>query len=68
MLHIHVLPDAPIVSLAKREETMYGPQFPDGIVLDIKTNVGKLLIALRDYAHHFAISYHRLKRKKEMHL
>lgn len=60
----HVLPDAPIVSLAKREETMYGPQFPDGIVLDIKTNVGKLLIALRDYAHHFAISYHRLKRKK----
>ncbi|HLW73067.1 MAG TPA: GIY-YIG nuclease family protein [Candidatus Babeliales bacterium] len=60
----HVLPDAPIVSLAKREETIYGPQFPDGTVLDIQTNVGKLLIALRDYAHHFAISYHRLKRKK----
>ena len=60
----HVLPNAPIVSLAKREETLYGPQFPDGIQLDVKNNVGKLLIALRDYAHHFAISYHRLKRKK----
>lgn len=59
-----VLPDAPIVSLAKREETIYGPQFPDGVRLDIQTNVGKLLIALRDYAHHFAISFHRLKRKK----
>ncbi len=63
-----VLPDAPIVSLAKREEILYGPQFPEGVHLDIHTNVGKLLIALRDYAHHFAISYHRLKRKKEMYL
>jgi excinuclease ABC subunit C len=60
----HILPDAPIVSLAKREETLYGPQFPQGIILDVKTNVGKLIIALRDYAHHFAINFHRLKRKK----
>lgn len=60
----HVLPGAPIVSLAKREETIYGPQFPDGIRLDMQTTVGRLLIALRDYAHHFAISFHRLKRKQ----
>ena len=60
----HVLPDAQIVSLAKREEILYGPQFPQGIHLDLQTNVGKLFIALRDYAHHFAVSYHRLKRKK----
>lgn len=60
----HVLPDAPMVSLAKREETLYGPQFPQGVKLDIHTNVGKLFIALRDYAHHFAISFHRAKRKK----
>ena len=59
----HVLPNAPIVSLAKREETIYGPQFPDGVTLDMQNNVGRLLIALRDYAHHFAISFHRLKRK-----
>jgi len=60
----HVLPNAPIVSLAKREETLYGPQFPEGIILDVKTSVGKLIIGLRDYAHHFAINFHRLRRKK----
>ncbi len=59
----HVLPNAPLVSLAKREETLYGPQFSQGIRLDVKTPVGKLFIALRDYAHHFAISFHRKKRK-----
>lgn len=61
---LHVLPNTPIVSLAKREETLYGSQFHNGIQLNVHTNVGKLLIALRDYTHHFAISYHRLKRKK----
>lgn len=60
----HVLPDAHMVSLAKREEILYGVQFPQGIHLDIATPVGRLFIALRDYAHHFAVSYHRLKRKK----
>lgn len=58
-----ILPDALIVSLAKREEILYGPRFPQGIHLDMHTNVGKLLIALRDYAHHFAINFHRKKRK-----
>ncbi|MFI5332895.1 MAG: GIY-YIG nuclease family protein [Candidatus Babeliales bacterium] len=52
------------VSLAKREERLFTPLHPDGIPLDIRTAVGQLLIALRDYAHHFAISYHRLKRRK----
>ena len=59
-----ILPTAPIVSLAKKEEILYGPQFLNGVKLDIQTDIGKLLIALRDYAHHFAISYHRLQRKK----
>lgn len=62
----HILPGAPMVSLAKREETLYGPQFPQGVKLDIHTNVGKLFIALRDYAHHFAISFHRKKRKNSL--
>lgn len=59
-----ILPNALVTSLAKKEEIFYSPQFSNGIHLDIKTNIGKLLIALRDYAHHFAISYHRLKRSK----
>jgi len=52
----------PCISLAKREEIIFSKQFPDGIKLDIKKDVGRLLIALRDYAHHFAISYHRKMR------
>lgn len=59
-----IIPHAFCASIAKREETVYCEQFPHGIKLDIKTDVGKLLIAIRDYAHHFAISYHRLRRSK----
>jgi len=62
----HVLHDAPIVSLAKKEETLFSTQFPEGIRIDVKTKSGKLLIELRDYAHHFAINYHRLRRKKNL--
>lgn len=54
-------------SLAKREETIYSNTIPDGIHLDLHTEVGKTLIALRDYAHHFAITYHRLVRGKSTH-
>ncbi len=59
-----VLPNANIVSLAKKEELLFADQFPHGLPLDVKTNFGKLLIALRDYAHHFAISHHRNRRSK----
>lgn len=62
-----ILPTISCISLAKREERLYSSNNPEGIILDVNTEVGKLLIALRDYAHHFAISYHRLKRKKAVH-
>jgi len=54
------------VSLAKKEELLFGDMFAEGIKLDVKTDIGKLLIALRDYAHHFAIGYHRIRRNKEI--
>jgi excinuclease ABC subunit C len=60
-----ILPNATIISLAKREETIFSNNLPEGKKLDIHTPVGQLLIAIRDYAHHFAISYHKLRRKKE---
>jgi len=60
-----IIPYIPCISLAKREERMFGPGFPDGVVLDVKTSIGKLLIALRDYAHHFAINYHRARRNAQ---
>jgi len=53
------------ISLAKREETVFGKAYPKGVKLDLKTDIGRLLTALRDYAHHFAISYHRKRRTKE---
>lgn len=52
-----------IAALAKREETLFCPAHPQGIKLDLHTDAGKTLIALRDYTHHFAITYHRLKRR-----
>ncbi|MBY0353622.1 excinuclease ABC subunit UvrC [Candidatus Babeliales bacterium] len=55
----HLFEQAEFVSLAKREETVFSKRFPQGLVLDQKTHAAQLLIALRDYAHHFAISYHR---------
>jgi excinuclease ABC subunit C len=58
--------EMPCISLAKREETIFSKNLPWGIKLDVQTEVGRLLIALRDYAHHFAISYHRLKRSKSL--
>lgn len=52
------------ISLAKKEELLHTPLHPEGVPLDIQTPLGKLLISLRDYAHHFAISYHRVLRSK----
>jgi excinuclease ABC subunit C len=60
----HLLPETPCISLAKREETIYSDQYPEGVKIDTSTEIGRLLIALRDYAHHFAISFHRSKRLK----
>lgn len=57
-----IVPGALFISLAKREETVYQVNDHEGKKLDIHDSVGKLLIALRDYAHHFAITYHRKKR------
>jgi len=59
-----ICPNVPFISLAKKEEILFSSEHPNGIKLDIKSNIGKLLIALRDYAHHFAISYHRTRRSK----
>lgn len=60
------LPIKCLLSLAKKEEIIYSKNLNNnkGLKLNLKNNMGKLLISIRDYAHHFAISYHRLLRKK----
>lgn len=59
-----LFPSSNIVSLAKREELIFAPHLPEPVPLSVTNDAGKLLIALRDYAHHFAISYHKLLRTK----
>lgn len=55
-----LFPGVEFAALAKREETVFSGRIPDGKVLDKQTFAGQVLIALRDYTHHFAISYHRM--------
>jgi excinuclease ABC subunit C len=59
-----VLPEVPCVALAKREEILFGLSHPEGKKLDVHYPEDRLLIALRDYAHHFAINYHRRSRSR----
>ena len=59
-----LFPHVTCISLAKREEQVFADNHPEGLRLDLTTTIGQLLIALRDYAHHFAIEYHKLLRKK----
>ncbi|MFH1644029.1 MAG: GIY-YIG nuclease family protein [bacterium] len=54
-----LFPDVEFASLVKREETIFSDKLPNGKKLNLKTFVGQTLIALRDYTHHFAISYHK---------
>jgi excinuclease ABC subunit C len=57
-----LFPHTLFISLAKRLEMVFSKNHPYGILLDQHTAAGKMLIALRDYTHHFAITYHRKKR------
>lgn len=57
--------NTPCIALAKREETIFTSKSPAGIKLDLHTQMGKLLIALRDYTHHFALRYHQTLRRNE---
>ncbi len=56
---IDLVPGIECISLAKRDETVFSQRMPEGKKLDQKSFAGQMLIALRDYAHHFAISFHR---------
>lgn len=55
-----------LISIAKRQETVFCRNFPEGLVLDRSLNHSKLIIKIRDEAHRFAISYHRKLRDKYM--
>jgi len=54
----------PVVSLAKKEEIIFAPDRKKGISLERTSPALKLFQNIRDEAHRFAISFHRLIREK----
>jgi excinuclease ABC subunit C len=54
----------PVAALAKREETLYTRDNPDGISLDIDSEGLHLVQRIRDEAHRFAQRYHHKLREK----
>lgn len=54
----------PIASLAKKEEILFTPTQKKGIRLERTSPALKLFQNIRDEAHRFALSFHRLRRKK----
>jgi excinuclease ABC subunit C len=58
------LGDLEVISLAKREEIIFAPSHMQGLRLERTSPVLKLFQHIRDEVHRFAITYHRVKRKK----
>ena len=59
-------PPFPVLGLAKKNEEIYIPGRSEPIILNRHTPALRMLQALRDEAHRFAITYHRELRKKEI--
>lgn len=59
-LHLHI----PIIGLAKKEEEIYRLEALEPLRISRKEKSLQLLQHIRDEAHRFAITYHRLLRKK----
>lgn len=59
-------PPVPVIGLAKRNEEVFLPGREDPVVLDKHRPALRLLQALRDEAHRFAISYHRQLRLRRV--
>jgi len=55
-----------IISIAKREEEVFKPNESEPYILDKNSEELKVLQRLRDEAHRFGITYHRLLRKKRI--
>ncbi len=59
-------PPLPVLGLAKKNEEIFVPGRAEPYVLDRERPALKLLQALRDEAHRFAVSYHRELRLKRI--
>ncbi len=59
-------PPLPVIGLAKRNEEIYLPGRGEPVVLDRHNPALRMLQALRDEAHRFAITYHRELRNRRI--
>lgn len=59
-------PPLPVIGLAKRNEEIFLPGKSEPVVLDKNRPALKLLQAVRDEAHRFALAYHRKLREKRI--
>ncbi len=59
-------PAFPVLGLAKKQEEIFLPGRSEPVVLDRSRPALKVLQALRDEAHRFAVSYHRELRMKRI--
>lgn len=66
ILHEIGLPPTPLLGLAKRNEEVFLPGRSEPVVLPRTGLALKLLQAIRDEAHRFAISYHRQLREQRI--
>ena len=55
----------PLVAIAKKEEILFTPGCREGIRLDRTSGALKLVQAVRDETHRFAIAFHRGRREKK---
>jgi excinuclease ABC subunit C len=59
------LGNRPLISLAKREETIFSPRHWNGVQLNPSSPALRMLQFVRDEAHRFAVSYHRRRRSQK---
>jgi excinuclease ABC subunit C len=60
------LTDVPIIGLAKRQEEIFTIYSPDPVIVEHHRPALRLLQAIRDEAHRFAITFHRDLRRKRI--
>jgi excinuclease ABC subunit C len=59
------LGDVPMIGLAKKREEIFFPGDKDPFTFDIHSPMMRLIRSVRDEAHRFGVSYHRVLRKKK---
>ncbi|MGZ5487864.1 MAG: UvrB/UvrC motif-containing protein, partial [Candidatus Aminicenantales bacterium] len=59
------LSHVPLVAIAKKEEILFTPESREGIRLERTSGALKLVQAVRDETHRFAITFHRGRREKK---